>query len=227
MLVDAVQALGARTVEVKWNSGYNAMMGWMTLQSRDSDWQALSLRSAAVVEWVHDNLSAKKIATVSCSGGSIALFSARYWHDADRMLAYQLLVGGPFHYDINAGCGVGQTSFKWKPINGVDLAGLVTDYIHQTGTTCQDKQGHARYPASGLSTTQGDWNNEHSIDILLNLGVNGDDDSGLDGQAKAIAAQLTGAVTVTELSGGAHCAAFNGGEGSSRALALLRNGFNL
>ena len=60
-----------------------------------------------MLEWVHDHLSqGHAFGTVADSMGSVATFGAVLWHGLDPIIDYQLLVGGPPMWDVNAGCGL-------------------------------------------------------------------------------------------------------------------------
>ena len=105
------QATTARTVMLRWAPGYRNFffpLGWFTRNSPEpTDVRQQSRRIAAVLEWVHDHLSqGQAFGTVADSMGSVATFGAVLWHGLDPIIDYQLLVGGPPMWDVNAGCGL-------------------------------------------------------------------------------------------------------------------------
>ena len=110
------RASDARVVLVRWDAGYTAAgarvafpveWGWFTRTSAGpSDIPELTKRVAAMLAWVHENLAGPSdFGTVGCSMGTQATLGAVYWHDVDDVVDYQLMVGGPGLWDINAGCG--------------------------------------------------------------------------------------------------------------------------
>ena len=112
-------ASDAKVVMVRWDAGYTdadtgpewpepVEWGWFTRTSapaaRVPD---LNRRVASVIAWVHENLAGPAdFGTVGCSMGTQATLGATYWHEVDEVVDYQLMVGGPGLWDINAGCGL-------------------------------------------------------------------------------------------------------------------------
>src|SRR5262249_19543426 len=67
---------------------------------------ALAARPAAAIRWVHDNLAAgHKLGTAAHSMGTMATFGAQAWYGLEPIIDYQILIGGPGFWDVNAGCG--------------------------------------------------------------------------------------------------------------------------
>ena len=100
----------ARTVLLRWSPGHDDFffpLGWLTRKSpQPADMRQQSRRVAAVLEWVHEHLSrGQALGTVADSMGSVATLGAVVWHGLDPIIDYQLLVGGPPMWDVNAGCG--------------------------------------------------------------------------------------------------------------------------
>lgn len=104
----------AGTVMLRWDSGFIATSGARTAQwgwfTRTTQQAAripnLNKRVASAIAWVHENLAKPgKFGTAGCSMGAQATFGAVYWHDIDEIVDYQLFIGGPPLWDINAGCG--------------------------------------------------------------------------------------------------------------------------
>ena len=102
---------GAKTVAVSWEVGYPQIfspgLGWWTRQdAQPTSMRALVRRPASVLKWVSDNFAAgHKLGTVGSSMGTVATFGAKVWYGLDPAIDYQLLIGGPGMWDINAGCG--------------------------------------------------------------------------------------------------------------------------
>ena len=99
-------ASDAKVVMVRWESGFSNW-GWFTRTSAPATRVPnVTRRIASVIAWVHENLAgAEDFGTVGCSMGTQATLGAVYWHDVDSVVDYQLMVGGPGLWDINAGCG--------------------------------------------------------------------------------------------------------------------------
>ena len=99
-------ASDAKVVMVRWEYGFSGW-GWFTRTSAPATRvPRVTRRIASVIAWVHENLAgASDFGTVGCSMGTQATLGAVYWHDVDSLVDYQLMVGGPGLWDINAGCG--------------------------------------------------------------------------------------------------------------------------
>ena len=100
-------ASDAKVVMVRWEYGFSNW-GWFTRTSAPATRVPnVTRRIASVLAWVHENLAgASDFGTVGCSMGTQATLGAVYWHDSvDSLVDYQLMVGGPGLWDINAGCG--------------------------------------------------------------------------------------------------------------------------
>ena len=106
-----------RSVMVRWEKGFTAPdfappflgrinWGWYSRTGDEAtNVYELNKRVAAVIAWVHENLAGNgAFATAACSMGSNATFLARLWHGLDPIIDYQLLVGGPNNWDLNAHC---------------------------------------------------------------------------------------------------------------------------
>ena len=100
-------ASDAKVVMVRWEGGFSNW-GWFTRTSAAATRVPnVTRRIASVLAWVHENLAgAEEFGTVGCSMGTQATLGAVYWHSGvDSIVDYQLMVGGPGLWDINAGCG--------------------------------------------------------------------------------------------------------------------------
>ena len=108
----------ARTVMMRWEKGYISPIvqapftrpitwGWYSRTSPDpTNIRELNKRVASVIAWSHDNLSdAAMFGTLGCSMGTNATFGPVLWHGLDPIIDYQVFVGGPNMWDLNAQCG--------------------------------------------------------------------------------------------------------------------------
>ena len=107
ILPDQIErASSAGVVMVAWESGFRSW-GWFTRTAQAATRvPRVTRRIAAIIAWVHENLAGDaRLGTVGCSMGAQATFGAVYWHGIDEAVDYQLFIGGPALWDINAGCG--------------------------------------------------------------------------------------------------------------------------
>jgi len=101
-----------KTVSLGWMPGTDqafggAAGGWFTRKDGNpSSVRAQAARPAAALQWVKDHFAqGKKLGTVGESMGTVATLGAHVWHGLEPILDYQMLIGGPGLWDINAGCG--------------------------------------------------------------------------------------------------------------------------
>ena len=99
-----------KTVSLGWDKGTTAIFGgggWFTRKdATPTTVRALAARPAAAIVWVKEHMAVgKKLGTVGSSMGTAATFGAHVWYDLDPILDYQMLIGGPGFWDVNAGCG--------------------------------------------------------------------------------------------------------------------------
>jgi len=99
-----------KTVTLGWAHGTDAIFGgggWFTRKdAQPTTVRALAVRPAAAIQWIKDNFAAGvKLGTVGSSMGTAATFGAHVWYGLDPILDYQMLIGGPGFWDVNAGCG--------------------------------------------------------------------------------------------------------------------------
>jgi hypothetical protein len=112
------QMSSAHTVMIRWEKGYTSPIvqspftspitwGWYSRTSEQpTDIKELNARVASVIAWSHDNLSNNAMfGTLGCSMGTNATFGPVLWHGLDPIIDYQLFVGGPNMWDLNAQCG--------------------------------------------------------------------------------------------------------------------------
>ena len=208
----------ARTVMLRWEKGYiareallpfpNAIRwGWF---SRTSEFATnlveLNKRVASMITWVHANLSnANMFATVGCSMGTNATFGAVLWHALDPIIDYQVFVGGPNMWDMNAQCGRRSYASGYCDLDGVtacsdddDCASvhkeshcvrtepyptisaafsILPNYIHKTDACDVEAarsgaaEPYAPFDESSMGySAAGDWQIEHAVDFVVNLG---------------------------------------------------------
>src|SRR5258708_35609945 len=81
--------------------------GWFTRKdATPTSVRALAARPAAAIQWVKDHFAATtKLGTVGSSMGTAATLGAHVWYGLEPILDYQMLIGGPGVWDVNAGCG--------------------------------------------------------------------------------------------------------------------------
>jgi hypothetical protein len=102
----------------RWEKGYISQVfqppfpgplawGWFSRSSEEAtNLRELNKRVASIIAWTHDNLADETaFGTLGCSMGTNATFGPVLWHDLDPIIDYQLFVGGPNMWDMNAQCG--------------------------------------------------------------------------------------------------------------------------
>lgn len=131
-----VEAAGGTSFEPKW---IKQGVGWFARPSAGSKLErnlyGVSARVAAVIKWGYLNVAKSPIASVGCSGGSIATYYPRHWHGLDPVFRYQLLSGGPVMSKIEAGCRGGAASFG-RCTRDPDKACDATNECGPGGGTC-------------------------------------------------------------------------------------------
>jgi hypothetical protein len=115
---------GIQTVSVNYLPGYyNTIlydaflkcMGWLT-RTTDEPWglDRLAARPAALMKWVHDNLSnGRKYEVIGNGGGAAATYIAQYWIDPDgdgqglleEFADHVTIIGMPVFWDFKMACG--------------------------------------------------------------------------------------------------------------------------
>ena len=108
----------AHTVMMRWEKGYASPIvqapftspitwGWYSRTSAQAtNIKELNKRVASMIKWTHDNLTnSSMFGTLGCSMGTNATFGPVLWHGLDPIIDYQLFVGGPNMWDLNAQCG--------------------------------------------------------------------------------------------------------------------------
>ena len=202
-----------RTAMAAWADGYvisttyitgDEGWGWLTRPSEaPAGHKKLTRRMAAVIAWTHENLTGGGMfGTAACSLGSNATFGPVYWYGLDGIIDYQLLTGGPFIWDINAGCGRRKHELGYCANDGVtrctenDQCGGQGNYCDFTSVmgsgdeflyeafanhplatnACHilDVENNAEpYPPfdeNSMAFTEGDWEVDHEIDLVVDLG---------------------------------------------------------
>ena len=207
----------ARTAMVRWEKGVigSAVQppfagpvhwGWYSRTAAEGTTvRALNSRPASIIAWVHEHLAGDaEFGTWGCSMGTNATFGPVLWHGLDPIIDYQLFVGGPNMWDLNAQCGRrrytegycdldGTTSCKNdgdcallgagahcrmpRPYREIDkVFDGFANHVHAT-TACQIAQADETtqpYPAFDQSSMayieSADWEIDHRVDFLVNLG---------------------------------------------------------
>ena len=190
----------AKVVMLRWESGYRGW-GWFTRTSAPAARVPnLTRRVASAIAWIHENLAGPAgFGTVGCSMGTQATLGAVYWHGVDEVVDYQLMVGGPGLWDINAGCGrrTYATGFcdldatractshadcgslsprsRCKTPGTIPLTWLyeqVVNHVHAT-QACDIRQPApstiAAFDESSFGFTAGDWDFDHLIDFQMDV----------------------------------------------------------
>ena len=134
------QQTTARTVMVRWEKGvveseahaafpYPIAWGWFSRTSEPgTNLVELNKRVASVITWSHDNISNNEIfATAGCSMGTNATFGPVLWHGLDPIIDYQVLVGGPNMWDLNAQCGLRTYDSGFCDMDGVTTCSTDSD----------------------------------------------------------------------------------------------------
>ena len=133
-VLELEQQAPVRSVMVRWEKGFIAAdfvppfrgpinWGWYSRTSDEAtNVYELNKRVAAVIAWVHENLAGDGVfATAGCSMGSNATFLPRLWHGLDPIIDYQLLVGGPNNWDLNAHCSRRQYTRGHCDVDGTSV----------------------------------------------------------------------------------------------------------
>jgi hypothetical protein len=107
-------ASSLKTVSLGWELGstavagsFSAGAGWFSRKDAvASSTRRQVARPAAAIQWVKDNFAVgHKLGTVGSSMGTIATFGSHVWYGLEPIIDYQMLIGGPGYWDVNAGCG--------------------------------------------------------------------------------------------------------------------------
>ncbi len=122
----------ARTVMVRWEKGYTASIfqppfsepvtwGWYSRTSeKATNIRELNKRVASIIAWTHDQLTdGAMFGTIGCSMGTNATFGPVLWHGLDPIIDYQMFVGGPNMWDLNAQCGRRHYAKGYCDLDGV------------------------------------------------------------------------------------------------------------
>ena len=148
----------ARTVMVRWEKGYASPIvqppfsqpitwGWYTRTSAEAtDIKQLNKRVASIIAWSHNNLSSTEMfGTLGCSMGTNATFGPVLWHGLDAIIDYQLFVGGPNMWDLNAQCGRRHYTQGYCDVDGSTMCSIDSD--------CRNQGADSHCTAPGPYTT--------------------------------------------------------------------------
>jgi hypothetical protein len=100
-----------KTFSLGWMPGtpviFGSGGGWFTRKdATPASVRQQVARPAAVIQFVHDQFGAgHKLGTVGSSMGTVATLGAHVWYGLEPIIDYQMLIGGPGMWDVNAGCG--------------------------------------------------------------------------------------------------------------------------
>ncbi|MFT5132871.1 MAG: hypothetical protein ACI9SC_001339 [Gammaproteobacteria bacterium] len=208
----------AKTVMIRWEKGYTSPIvqtpftnpitwGWYSRTSAEAtNIKELNKRVASLIAWSHDNLSdSNKFGTLGCSMGTNATFGPVLWHGLDPIIDYQVFVGGPNMWDLNAQCarrhykkgycdldGVTNCSrdddclsldktahcVKPGPYTTIDLLfNQLPNHIHATNAcdiraSDPSTKPYPPFDESSMGFASGaDWEIDHQMDFLVNLGA--------------------------------------------------------
>ncbi|MEJ8566414.1 hypothetical protein [Elongatibacter sediminis] len=215
---DLERRSSARTAMVRWESGFvgEAVVapfpapvhwGWYSRSTPEGTTiPALNRRVASIIAWSHRELSEEHVfATMGCSMGTNATFMPVLWHGLDPIIDYQLFVGGPNMWDLNAHCGRRQYDRGYCDLDGVTechtdadcktlgaaarcvsprpyreinaLYDTFANHVHKT-TACDIRgadENSEPWPAFNASSMRfaddGDWQIDHRVDFLVNVGI--------------------------------------------------------
>ena len=212
------QDSSARTVMMRWEKGYVASevqapftqpisWGWFSRTSAEaSDISQLNRKVASVIDWVHENISSDNMyATFGCSMGTNATFGPVLWHGLDPVIDYQMFVGGPNMWDLNAQCRRRVYTSGYCDLDGqtpcqsdseCSLLGTnascsiaahyttidrlfqeMPNHVHATDAcdiqnSDDSTEPYAPFDRSSMAyADDGDWNIDHPIDLLVNVGA--------------------------------------------------------
>ena len=109
----------AKTIMIRWEDGFRPSSpdgeneypwawGWYSRTSAEATTVPdLNQRVASAIAWASENLAGSGgFNTMGCSMATVATFGTVLWHGLDDIIDYQVLVGGPPMYDVNAGCNM-------------------------------------------------------------------------------------------------------------------------
>lgn len=136
------QNSSAHTVMIRWEKGYTSPIvqppftqpiswGWFSRTSEQAtDIKELNKRVASIMAWTHEHLSnGAMFGTLGCSMGTNATFGPVLWHGLDPIIDYQLFVGGPNMWDLNAQCNRRQYRWGFCDIDGETACSNDSDCI--------------------------------------------------------------------------------------------------
>jgi hypothetical protein len=154
-----------KTVSLGWEPGSMAIFngaGWFTRKSaQPTSVRAQTARPAAAIRWVKDNFGAgHKLGTVGSSMGTAATFGAHVWNGLESAIDYQMLIGGPGFWDVNAGCGRFHTSAGHCDVDVAPCVGNPNSSYGNDDPTCGTPTNHCRVPTVMAPTATGSAYND-------------------------------------------------------------------
>jgi hypothetical protein len=134
-----------------WDRGSTAIFsgaGWFT--RKDATPRTVReqvARPAAAIQWVKDHFAAgKKLGTVGSSMGTAATFGAHVWYGLEPILDYQMLIGGPGFWDVNAGCGRVHIGAGFCDVDVAACTGNPSSSFGNDDPLCSGTTNHCRVP---------------------------------------------------------------------------------
>jgi hypothetical protein len=154
-----------RTVSLGWEHGTSAIFnggGWFTRNSaQPTSVRALTVRAAAAIRWVKDNFAAgHRLGTVGSSMGTASTFGAHVWNGLDSIIDYQMLIGGPGFWDVNAGCGRVHTSAGHCDVDVAACTGNPNSDFGNDDPACGPATNNCRVPTVMAPTATGSAYND-------------------------------------------------------------------
>jgi hypothetical protein len=154
-----------KTVSLGWTQGTMAIFGgggWFTRKdAQPTSVRALTARPAAAIRWVKDNFAAgKRLGTVGSSMGTAATFGAHVWNGLESAIDYQMLIGGPGFWDVNAGCGRVHTSAGHCDVDVASCTGNPNSSFGNNDPSCGPATNNCRVPTVMAPTATGSAYND-------------------------------------------------------------------
>lgn len=154
-----------KTVSLGWEHGTSAIFnggGWFTRKNaQGTSVRALTARAAAAIRWVKNNFAVgRKLGTVGSSMGTASTFGAHVWQGLDSIIDYQMLIGGPGFWDVNAGCGRIHTSVGHCDVDVSPCVGNPNSDFGNDDPACTTPTNNCRVPTVMAPTNNGSAYND-------------------------------------------------------------------
>lgn len=154
-----------KTVSLGWEQGTLAIFnggGWFTRKDTSpTSVRALTARAAAAIRWVKDNFAAgRRLGTVGSSMGTAATFGAHVWNGLESAIDYQMLIGGPGFWDVNAGCGRVHPTAGHCDVDVAACTGNADSNFGNNDPACDAPTNNCRVPTMMAPTATGSAYND-------------------------------------------------------------------